>query len=83
MDTDDDNLFNFDMHTVAQEQENDSNLEKDCKCELGGVQLWVDRHSKKVLVPESLSNKLLTTYHEWLIHPGASTMKATINQVFT
>ncbi|KAF4133049.1 Integrase core domain [Phytophthora infestans] len=81
MDTDDDNLFNFDMHTVAQEQENDSNLEKDCKCELGGVQLWVDRHSKKVLVPESLSNKLLTTYHEWLIHPGASTMKATINQV--
>ncbi|KAF4127727.1 Integrase core domain [Phytophthora infestans] len=83
MDTDDDNLFSFDMHTVAQEQENDSNLENDCKCELGGVQLWVDRHSKKVLVPESLRNKLLTTYHEWLIHPGASTMKATINQVFT
>ncbi|KAF4134710.1 Integrase zinc binding domain [Phytophthora infestans] len=83
MDTDDDNLFNFDMHTVAQEQKNDSNLEKDCKCELGGVQLWVDRHSKKVLVPESLRNKPLATYHEWFIHPGASTMKTTINQVFT
>lgn len=83
MDDDDGELFNFDMRALATEQHKDTTLIKTSQRELGGVQLWVDPQSQKVLVPKSIQGKLLATYHEWLIHPGASTMKSTISQVFT
>ncbi|OWZ16093.1 Pol Polyprotein [Phytophthora megakarya] len=83
MNADEDELFNFDMRTLAMEQQKDNTLPKTCQRELGGVQLWVDPQSHKVIVPMGIQSKLLATYHEWLIHPGASTMKNTISQVFT
>ncbi|KAG3078613.1 hypothetical protein PI125_g20932 [Phytophthora idaei] len=80
---DEEELFNVDMQLLSGEQRKDSTLPKTCRRELGGVQLWVDSQSMKVLVPKALRERLLKTYHEWLIHPGASTMRATISQVFT
>ncbi|KAG3135545.1 hypothetical protein PI126_g18200 [Phytophthora idaei] len=79
MSPDEEELFNFDTQLLSEEQRKDSTLPKTCRRELGGVQLWVDSQSMKVLVPKALREKLLKTYHEWLIHPGASTMRATIS----
>ncbi|KAG6620411.1 Pol Polyprotein [Phytophthora cinnamomi] len=50
-DDDDDDFFNVDMQSLAVEQSKYSTLPKNCRHELGGVQLWVDAQSQKVLVP--------------------------------
>lgn len=67
-------LFTMDLRVLAKAQKVDG-AEKQ---EIGGVQVLVHPQTKKVLVPKSIREPLLATYDEWLIHPGAATMKNTI-----
>ncbi|KAE8892938.1 hypothetical protein PF003_g23042 [Phytophthora fragariae] len=76
--------FAVDLRVIADEQRRDTtgSLGDSDEQEIAGTMLRVDPMSKKVLVPKRLQQRLVQSYHDLLLHPGAATMAHTIAQVF-
>ncbi|GMF46035.1 unnamed protein product [Phytophthora fragariaefolia] len=75
-------LFTMDLRVPAKAQKVDVIIGPVEKQGIGGMHVLVHPQTKKVLVPKSIRDSLLKTYHEWLIHSGGATMKNTIAQFF-
>ncbi|DBA01732.1 TPA: LOW QUALITY PROTEIN: hypothetical protein N0F65_010142 [Lagenidium giganteum] len=43
---------------------------------------WWTKKKQRIIVPPSLRSNLMDSYHDWLIHPGAGTMYATMAHAF-
>ncbi|DBA01850.1 TPA: hypothetical protein N0F65_005998 [Lagenidium giganteum] len=77
-------MFSVDFEAMAHAQKREVDATKPgvAMQEIAGGQLVVDKQSKRTIVPASMRKGLMTAYHQWLIHPGAGTMHATMAHVF-
>ncbi|KAH9100500.1 hypothetical protein Ae201684P_006697 [Aphanomyces euteiches] len=76
-----DELFCLDLKTIHHYQQQDDGLSAANNKEISGYDLKVSSKGQ-ILIPPPLRRPIITTYHEWLVHPGATLLKATIRQVF-
>ncbi|OWZ13256.1 hypothetical protein PHMEG_00013452 [Phytophthora megakarya] len=51
--------------------------------EINRVKLQVDGATGRIIIPSSLRTPIIAAYHEWLIHPGATTMLKTMQNALT
>ncbi|KAE9275407.1 hypothetical protein PF008_g29360 [Phytophthora fragariae] len=50
---------------------------------IGSTKVLVSKANGRILLPPALINKVLHTYHEWLVHPGELTMLESVKAALT
>jgi len=86
----DDVRFPLSPTLIAKEQKKDKALLKAMKASASGAydtmeleDVHVITYQGKVYVPVTLRSRILAWYHQYLVHPGAGRMEATLRQTLT
>ena len=86
---DDDNNFPLCPKLIAKEQKNDKPLAVSLKANPGAFStkqledVELITHKDKIYVPVTLRGRILSWYHQYLVHPGTVQMEATLKNTLT